>query len=199
MAERILLVDYENIQAVDLQSLPDDVKVHFILGGKQGKLPTALAVQAQAMLERFKYVCVLSVERNACDFVIAFYLGEYLTANPTAECIILSKDKKGFDPLVRHLKEERGFQVRRVSAQKDAFPDDHAPAPGEPFEQLIRLLKKEKAFPHKRKGLEGKVKSWFPQMSTEDRELLVQRLFDDGFVSESGNSLTFASTRFRGV
>jgi hypothetical protein len=199
VAARILLVDYENIQAVDLRKLPDDVKVRFILGGKQGKLPSELAVQAHAMAERFAYVRILSVERNACDFVISFYLGEYLAANPAAECVILSKDKKGFDPLVRHLIEERGFQVRRVSAQKDAFPDDHAPSPGDPFERLTKLLKKERAFPHKRKGLEGKVKSWFPQMSTEDRGLLVQRLFDDGFVSESEKLLTFLSTRFRGV
>jgi hypothetical protein len=199
VAERILLVDYENIQAVDLPKLPDDVKVRFILGGKQGKLPSELAVRAHAMAERFAYVRILSVERNACDFVISFYLGEYLAANPTAECVILSKDKKGFDPLVRHLIEERGFQVRRVGAQKDAFPDDHAPSAGDPFERLTRLLKKEKAFPHKRKGLEGKVKSWFPQMSTEDRGLLVQRLFDDGYVSESEKLLTFVSTRFRGV
>jgi hypothetical protein len=77
--------------------------------------------------------------------------------------------------------------------------DDHAPAAGDPFERLTGLLKKEKAFPRKRKGLEGKVKSWFPQLSTEDQGLLVQRLFDDGFVSESEKSLTFASTRFRGV
>jgi len=41
------------------------------------------------------YVRILSVERNACDFVIAFYLGEYLTANPTAECSILSKGQEG--------------------------------------------------------------------------------------------------------
>ena len=33
MTERILLVDYENIQAVDLAALPDDVKVGFVLGG----------------------------------------------------------------------------------------------------------------------------------------------------------------------
>jgi hypothetical protein len=34
---------------VDLQALPDDVKVRFVLGGKQGTLPTVLAVQAQSM------------------------------------------------------------------------------------------------------------------------------------------------------
>jgi hypothetical protein len=35
MTERILLVDYENIQAVNLPAIPDDVKVRFVLGGKQ--------------------------------------------------------------------------------------------------------------------------------------------------------------------
>jgi len=168
MSERILLVDYENIQAVDLQKLPTDVMVRFVLGGKQAKLPSELAIHAHAMGDRFAYVRILSVERNACDFCIAFYLGEFLRDNPKAECVILSKDKKGFDPLVRHLTAERGLNVRRVSAQKEAFPGDHAPALENNFERLTTLLKKEKALPRKRKGLEGKVKSGFnncPQRS----------------------------------
>jgi hypothetical protein len=52
MTERILLVDYENIQAVDLEALPQDVKVRLVLGGKQASLPTALAVEAQRMGSR---------------------------------------------------------------------------------------------------------------------------------------------------
>jgi hypothetical protein len=74
MTERILLVDYENIQAVDLPAIPHDVKVRFVLGGKQTTLPTALVVQAQSLGSRFDYVRILSVERNACDFCIAYYL-----------------------------------------------------------------------------------------------------------------------------
>jgi PIN domain len=199
MSERILLVDYENIQAVNLQSLPDAVKVRFVLGGKQGKLPSDLAVHAHAMGDRFAYVRILSVERNACDFCIAFYLGEYLNQNPKAECVILSKDKKGFDPLVQHLTAERGFNVRRVGAQKDAFPEDHAPGSRNEFERLTSLLRKEKAQPRKRKGLEGKIKSWFPTLPGKERDELVKRLFDEGFVSESDKLLTFVSARFRGM
>ena len=97
----------------------------------------------------------MSVQRNACDFCIAFYLGEYLAQNPKAECVILSGDKKGFDPLVQHLTAERGLDVRRVGAQKEAFPEENAPTRGNPFERLTALLKKEKALPRKRKGLEG--------------------------------------------
>jgi PIN domain len=192
MTERILLVDYENIQAVDLTVLPADVKVRFVLGGKQGKLPSELAIQAHAIGERFAYVRALSVERNACDFCIAFYLGEYLTKNPQAECVILSKDKKGFDPLVQHLTAERGYRVRRVGAQKDAFPSAVS-APGSDFDRLTSLLKKEKARPRKRKGLEGKVKGWFQNMSAGERADLVQRLFDEGFVNETDKLLTFVS------
>jgi hypothetical protein len=198
MTERILLVDYENIQAVDLTALPADVKVRFVLGGTQGKLPSELVIQAHAIGERFAYVRALSVERNACDFCIAFYLGEYLTKNPLAECVILSKDKKGFDPLVQHLTAERGYLVRRVGAQRDAFPAA-ASTPKSDFDRLTFFLKKEKAQPRKRKGLEGKVKSWFPDLSAGKRAELVQRLFDEGFVKETDKLLTFVSARLRGV
>src|SRR5258708_4625960 len=198
MADRILLVDYENIQAVDLGALPDDVKVGFVLGGKQGKLPTALVVQAQSMGSRFDYVRILSVERNACDFCIAYYLGELLHANPQAECVVLSKDKKGFDPLVKHLTAERGFKVRRVSEQQDAFDEIAGTTRKTPFERLIWLLRKEKVLPRKRKGLEGKVKSWFSDISAEERGALAERLFQDGFVKESEKKeLTFFRARLK--
>ena len=71
-------LDYESIQALDLSALP----VRFVLGGRQGSLPTQLAVQAQAMGARFSHVRILTIERNACDFCIAFYLGEVLQAYP---------------------------------------------------------------------------------------------------------------------
>jgi hypothetical protein len=185
MTQRILLVDYENIQAVELGALPEDVKVGFVLGGRQGSLPTALVVQAQSMGSRFDYVHIKSVERNACDFCIAYYLGELLHANPQSECVILSKDKKGFDPLVKHLTVDRGFKVRRVNAQKDAFAEIPGTARKPPFERLIWLLKKEKVLPRKRKGLEGKVKSWFQELSAAERAALTARLFQEGFVKES--------------
>jgi hypothetical protein len=197
MIERILLVDYENIKAVDLEALPDDVKVGFVLGGKQGTLPTNLAVQAQSMGSRFDYVRILSVERNACDFCIAYYLGELLHANPQTECTILSRDK-GFDPLVKHLTVERGFKVRRVSEQQEAFVEIPGTTRKTPFERLIWLLKKEKVLPRRRTGLEGKVKSWFQDLSAADRDGLVAQLFEGAFVKESDKKeLTFFRARLK--
>jgi hypothetical protein len=198
MTERLLLVDYENIQAVDLESVPSDVKVRFILGGKQANLPTDLAIKAQSMGERFSYVRVQTVERNACDICIAFYLGEYLQANPLAECVILSKDKKGFDPLVKHLTVERDFKVRRVDTQKEAFTNTKTATPKKSFERLTGLLIENKVLPKRKKALEGNVKSWFVDLSTEDRSGLVERLFKEGFVKETEKKeLTFDMTKLR--
>jgi PIN domain len=183
---------------VNLAALPSDVTVRFVLGGKQGSLPTDLAIQAQGLGNRFHYVRIKCVERNACDFCIAFYLGEYLHANPEAECVILSKDKKGFDPLLNHLTAERGFKVRRVNSQKEAFREITKGTSKAPFEKLVELLKKEKNLPARLKGLNGKVKSWFPGIPVEARGQLVQRLFADGVVKESEKkALIFDMARLR--
>lgn len=205
MAKRILLVDYENVQDLALTSLPEDVEVRLILGAKQSKLPTELVVVAQTMGECFKYVMIKGQEANAVDFCVAFYLGEYLNQDPSAECAVLSKDKKGFDPLVKHLTVDRKFKVRRVNSQKDAFPkagkqsvSKPAVKPAgatpveDPFDRILRLLRKEKIAPAKLKGLEGKLQCWLPQDSEQSRRQLLQRLIDDHWVVKNGTAVTYS-------
>ena len=120
--KKLLLVDFENVPKVDLSALPPDVTVPFFFGASQRTVPTAFLKEALKLGPRFVPIDIEGQGKNALDFHIAFYLGEYLQAAPGAECVILSRDK-GFDPLVRHLS-GRGFKVRRVGAIGDAF---HAP------------------------------------------------------------------------
>ena len=191
---KILLVDFENVQNVDLEKVPDDVYVLFVLGAKQTKLPTELARKAHPMGRRFEYIPINDMAPNAVDFCIAYYLGRALAQDPQAECVILSKDKKGFDPLVKYLTNEKGFAVRRVNTQKEAFPVALAKSPLakgavtkaalEPFQKLLRLLAKEKVLPKKRKGLEGKIKSWFEKLPEEERARLMGRLLAERYVNE---------------
>lgn len=220
MNARVLLIDYENVQAVDLARLPPDVRVWLVLGIKQSKLPADLVMQAQGMGERFRYVPIKGQQPNAVDFCIAYYLGEFLHADPTAECVILSKDKKGFDPLVRHLNEDRDLRVRRVNSQKEAFsaagpppgadrptapkktaahadaekpavPKKAAPHADAPFERLLSLLRKEKTLPQKRKGLAGKIGSYFPKESAESQRRLLERLVEAGLIVVEGTSVSY--------
>lgn len=74
---------------------------------------------------------------------------------------------------------------------KGAFADQPRTTDTDHFTRLIMLLKKEKARPTRRKGLAGKVKSWFPQLTQDVHLALVQRLFDESHVRESDKALTY--------
>jgi hypothetical protein len=191
MTDRVLLIDLENVQRFDLSGLPSDVRVLVFYGATQKKLPDELVIQAQPLGTRLTWIRILGNGPNALDFHISFYLGQELTQRPTSECAVFSRDT-GFDPLIRHLL-ALGRRCRRVTSLKSAFPGAESPE-FEPdhFGRLLSLLTKEKARPTKRKGLAGKVKSWFPRLSEDDRRALVQRLFAEAHVSESDRTLSYA-------
>jgi len=126
MAESVLLVDYENIGKIDLAAIPDGVRVPFFFGASQRTVPTDFLKAALKLGERFVPIDIEGQGKNALDFHIAFYLGEYLARAPDTSCVILSKDK-GFDPLVRHLT-RRGFEVRRANSMGEALGPRGTPA-----------------------------------------------------------------------
>ena len=218
MSDAVLLVDFENVQKLDLALIPAHVAVRIFVGASQAKVPMPLVMQAQSLGTRLEWIRIDGQGSNALDFHIAFYLGEYLAAVHTARYVILSRDK-GFDPLVRHLT-ARGLDVARVSALADAFPGGppprsargaqssaaaragHAPAraapaaaPADPnvARALVLLAKADKVRrPRTRARLVAQVASYFPkQLSAADVEALVGRLFADGRISEANGRLSY--------
>ena len=216
MSDAILLVDFENVQKLDLALLPAHVDVRIFVGASQAKVPMPLVMHAQSLGTRLEWIRIDGQGSNALDFHIAFYLGEYLAAEQAARYVILSRDK-GFDPLVRHLK-ARGLDVARVSALVDAFPGgqparggrgaapaaraSHAPSraphtavPSDPnvARALALLAKADKARrPRTRARLVAQVASYFPkQLVAADVATLVGRLFADGSISESNGRLSY--------
>jgi hypothetical protein len=188
MSERILFVDLENVQKIDLSCVPAGARVMIFYGITQKKLPEELVVQAQPLGPRLKWVKISGQGPNALDFHIAFYLGQELASRPDSECAILSRDT-GFDPLIRHL-QSLGRACRRVNSLKQAFPVQES-VEIDHFARLVTLLKKERARPKRRQGLAGKVKSWFPQLAEDARLALIRRLFDESRVRESEKVLTY--------
>jgi hypothetical protein len=126
MAESVLLVDYENIGKVDLGAIPAGVRVPFFFGASQRSVPTEFLKAALRLGERFVPIDIEGQGKNALDFHIAFYLGEYLALAPQSACVILSRDK-GFDPLIKHLI-KRGFAVRRANSIVEALGSRPPPA-----------------------------------------------------------------------
>jgi hypothetical protein len=55
MNERVLFVDLENVQKVDLKQVPVSARVMIFYGITQKKLPEELVVQAQPLGSRLKW------------------------------------------------------------------------------------------------------------------------------------------------
>lgn len=197
MSEIFLLVDYENVQKVDLSRVPAHVHVRIFVGASQAKIPMDLVEQAQALGSRLRWVRIDGQGSNALDFHIAYYLGESLAAAPKAKYVVLSRDK-GFDPLIRHLA-TRGYAVRRVASQADVLPPAApAPAPAQDprVKRVLDLLGKvdKKSRPRKRKTLTTQVASYFrneKKLTAAEVEALVERLFADRLISEANQVLTY--------
>jgi PIN domain len=188
MAGRVLFIDFENVQKIDLTEVPADVRVRVFYGVTQKRIPEELVVQAQPLGTRLEWIKIAGQGPNALDFHIAFYLGQELTQNPASDCAILSRDT-GFDPLIRHLLAS-GHACRRASSLEDAFAVVE-PAAVDHFARLLTLLRKEKARPTKPKGLAGKVKSWFPKLTDAQRQALFDRLFKESKVRLADKVLAY--------
>jgi hypothetical protein len=205
MTENVLLVDYENIGKIDLAAIPTGVRVPFFFGASQRSVPTEFLKAALKLGERFVPIDIEGQGKNALDFHIAFYLGEYLARDPHTACIILSKDK-GFDPLIRHLI-RRGFAVRRTNTVAEAFAhrapsgagtrQGRAPAPRQGatlMDQTLALLAGTQKLrrPRKRKGLIAVLHSHFSKkVPEEELQQLVDQMIAEGRLSETNTAITY--------
>ena len=189
--ETVLLVDYENVQKVDLSGLPGKMLVKIFVGDSQKSIPFDLAKQAQDLASRLEWIKIDGNGSNALDFHIAFYLGKEVSSMPAADYIILSRDK-GFDPLIRHLT-SRGFSCRRVNNQQELSAVEVAFA--EPnfkkvFENLTKIEKRGR--PRKRSTLTRNIAAMFQKRLTETEvEALVEMLFTEKLVTEANKVLSY--------
>jgi hypothetical protein len=84
---------------------------YVLIGQSLAKIPFDLADSMQLLGKDARYVKISGNAKDALDFHIAYYIGELAAKEPDAYFHIISKDK-GFDPLIRHLK-DRKIRVQR--------------------------------------------------------------------------------------
>ena len=112
MANNYVLIDFENVHPKNLELLTKHpFKVYVFVGQSQAKIPFDLADSMQLLGKDARYIKITGNGQNALDFHIAYYIGELAAKEPDATFHIISKDK-GFDPLIRHLK-DREIRVLR--------------------------------------------------------------------------------------
>jgi hypothetical protein len=192
MNHKFLLIDYENIQKVDLTGIPEDITVMIFVGQSQKNIPFDLVQQAQRFGERVEWVKIDGQGSNALDFHIAFYLGRLQASHERACLVILSKDK-GFDPLVRHINSSRG-DCQRINSLVELYGAGSSPPQEQNMRRVIDLLSKvEKGKrPRKRSTLAQHISSMFQKKLDEaEIEKIIDHLFIQKLVSEAGSKLSY--------
>jgi PIN domain-containing protein len=199
VADSVLLVDYENIGKLDLGAIPAGVRVPFFFGASQRSVPTEFLKAALKLGERFVPIDIEGQGKNALDFHIAFYLGEYLARSPETPCVILSKDK-GFDPLIKHLV-RRGFAVRRANSIAEALAEaaprramtvSHQPSTLLDNALGVLAAAQGNRRPRKRKGLVAYLHSHFSKKIPEtELQRLIDQMIARKKLSEAKGAITY--------
>ena len=172
MATNYVLIDYENVHPRNLELLAEHpFKVFVFVGQNQAKIPFDLADSMQLLGKEARYIKIAGSGQNALDFHIAFYIGELAAAEPDAYFHVISKDK-GFDPLIRHLKDRK----IRVQREQDLgqIPVLQLPARASIDEKIAAIVKnlggRGQSRPRKVRTLQNTINSLFTR-KLDDREL----------------------------
>jgi hypothetical protein len=192
MTQKLLLVDFENVQQVDLVRLDDSFQIIIFVGAAQKSIPIELVTNAQKLGSRIEWQRVDANGSNALDFFIACQLGRVLERSPQLQCIVLSKDK-GFDPLLRHLN-KTGLKCKRLNSLLELDPKAAA-QPEEPnYKRVLEVLGKseKKSRPRKRKTLSQHISSIFQKkLPQAEVDRLIDILFANKMISETNDTITY--------
>lgn len=197
LKKTILLVDYENIQNIDLSIIHDqDIEIKIFVGQAQNRIPIELVQATQRFGQRVEWIKIEGAGSNALDFHIAFYLGRWSKGAEGSSFLILSKDK-GFDPLMKYLNRskincQRIQSLLELSREKDMLPAENTDSIAKVIENLSKIQKNKR--PRTRKTLRQHIKSLLVQKKLNDQEIdtLVDTLFVQKKVSEVSGHLTYS-------
>lgn len=121
LQKKNILVDYENIQTIDVSKLDASFKLTIFLGATQKMIPVNLIIDAEKAGVEIKWMKLPIAGKNALDFLITYQLGRIFGETFNPYCIIISKDT-GFDPLLKYLTKQ-GLSCQRAEDLTSIFPN----------------------------------------------------------------------------
>ena len=192
--KRIVLIDFENIQKVDLgliDATGTDIMV--FVGRSQNKIPFSIVEKAQSMGDRIKWLKIAGDGKNNLDFHIAFELGRLSQRlEKDVQLIILSKDS-GYDSLIGYIN-EMGVQAKRITNLAE-LGESKKPLPCSKYTDYItanlrkiNLLKRPRTRSTLKKHIESLLRD---KVGTGEIDLIVEELFIRGLLSQSKSRLKY--------
>lgn len=190
MVNKCLLVDFENVQQVDLSCLDSSFSITIFVGASQKNVPFELVTESQKLGSRVQWQKIEGNGSNALDFHIAMQLGRFLEKSQKPECTILSKDK-GFDPLIKYLN-KAGLKCNRINSLLELNTNPVADDPN--YLRVLEVLQKtpSRSLPRRRKTLTQHVSAIFQKkLPQTDVERIIDILFVNNLISETNNIISY--------
>lgn len=194
MKTNYVLIDYENVQPDDIDTLHHEhVRVIVFVGPHQTKIAFEKAAALQRMGANAEYVRLSGSGANALDFHLVYYLGQLTAKDPTAYFHVISKDT-GFDPLIKHLKEGklRACRVQSIGEIPILKPVDPKSSPDRMALIVANLQKRGAARPRTVATLSSAISATFQkQITAQEVSALVSELKKKGLIKVEGTKVTY--------
>ncbi len=195
MRTNIVLIDSENVQPDSIEKLGyDHFRVFVFVGANQKRIDISIVKAVQALGAKGEYVQISGNGPNALDFHIAFYIGKYSAAYPDAYFHIISKDK-GFDPLIKHLKEQNIFCSRCASVSEIPLvkSTDKLPPKERAKDFFEKRILPAKDRPARVKTLHSSIAAHFLKLlSPEEVSSVFEALKSGGHIAVNGQKVVYA-------
>ena len=192
MTEELLLVDFENVQKIDLSQVDATTRIVIFHGASQKSVPMELVSGTQSLGKQVEWVKIEGNGKNALDFHIACYLGRILEKEPGSNCVVLSNDK-GFDPLLKYLN-RNGLTCSRIERKLDRVSATIG-AVSPHYNRVLEVLRKseKKSRPRKRKTLTPHIASICQKKLSEGEvERVIDLLFANKQILEENGTITYS-------
>lgn len=194
MRTNFVLIDSENVKPESIEKLKHEhFRVVVFLGANQTRIDTAISIALQSLGGNGSYVQVSDKGKDALDFHIAYYIGRFAAEYPDAHFHIISKDK-GFDPLIKHLGEQKIIcsrsssvsEIHGLKPAKQVLPNQRAAVFYE------KRIASSKARPATLTALQRTILSHFhKQLSPEEVAKVVEALKQAGHVVVNGKKVAY--------
>ncbi len=194
MRTNFVLIDSENVKPEYIEKLKQEhFRVVVFVGANLKRLNFPVVNAIQSLGSNGSYVQISSHGPSALDFHIAYYIGKLSAANPDAYFHIISKDK-GFDPLIKHLKDQKVFCCRSASVMDIPLvkSTDKLPPSKRAADFYEKRIASAKARPATVMSLQSAILSYFHKvLSKEEVVQVLNALTEAGHVVVNGKKVTY--------
>jgi len=190
-----VLIDFENVQPKNLEILKKHpFKILVFVGANQTKVPFDLATALQNFGDSAQYIKISGNGKNALDFHVAFYIGQLSHQDPKGHFHIISKDK-GFDPLIKHLREKK----IRVQREKDLaeIPILRISSATNNDDKICAIIQnlagRGQSRPRKIKTLSNTINSLFsPKLDEKELSTLINILKEQKYIAVKDSNVSYS-------